>query len=150
MNYKKLIERVPDLLDGDLIMIDSYNFVDSFTSKQNLIYVNNFKDFTDTMKPDWLITELFENILNIDNVEKGICILTNEIDWLLDLHNIKQLYEVLGYFTHSIVLTDSKEFKYFIILKKRCCSRCKFRDTSCCDKDEEHDKSIRFDFLNYI
>jgi len=150
MNYKKLIERVPDLLDGDLIMIDSYNFVDSFTSKQNLIYVNNFKDFTDTVKPDWLITELFENILNIDNVEKGICILTNEIDWLLDLHNIKQLYEVLGYFTHSIVLTDSKEFKYFIILKKRCCSRCKFRDTSCCDKDEEHDKSIRFDFLNYI
>jgi len=150
MNYKKLIERVPDLLDGDLIMIDSYNFVDSFTSKQNLIYVNNFKDFTDTVKPDWLITELFENILNIDNVEKGICILTNEIDWLLDLHNIKQLYEVLGYFTHSIVLTDSKEFKYFIILKKRCCSRCKFRDTACCDKDEEHDKSIRFDFLNYI
>ena len=141
---------MPDLLDGDLIMIDSYNFVDSFTSKQNLIYVNNFKDFTDTVKPDWLITELFENILNIDNVEKGICILTNEIDWLLDLHNIKQLYEVLGYFTHSIVLTDSKEFKYFIILKKRCCSRCKFRDTSCCDKDEEHDKSIRFDFLNYI
>jgi len=152
MNYKKLINRIHNLSDGDLIMTDSYNFIDAFSSKQNLIYVNNFKEFTDTVRPDWMVTELFdENILNIDNVEKGICLLTNEIEWLFDSHNLKQLYEVLGYYTHSIILTDNKEFKYFLILRKRCCSKCKFRDTTCCNKDEEHDNQlIRFDFLNYI
>ena len=156
MDYKKMISNIPDLSEGDLIMTNSYDFVNCLSSKQNLIYVNDFRDFMDHIKPDWIIAvDANDEYITDFLTEKGACILTNDIDWLLNSKHLRHLYEVLGFYTYKIIVFDNQEFKYFIILKKRCCSRCKYRNSSCCDENEnedenKHDKTTRFDFLNYI
>jgi len=161
IEYEKLISMIPDVKLGDLVITNSYEFAGALPSYQNLIYINELKNFYHQgYTVDWVISVDDEEYSIEIEVEKGICILINNLTWLSAKH-LKYLYEEQGLYTYKIVAMDDDEpFKYFVILKKRCCTRCRFRDNACCPKSEmnsdnedthQHEKkNERFDFLSFL
>jgi hypothetical protein len=181
IDYEKLFLNIPNIKDGDLVLTNSYDFAGVLPSKINLIYINELKTFGRNMKPDWVISVDDVYYSEID-VEKGICCLENNLSFLT-ARKLEYLYHQQGLYVYKIIAIleptvpvkppflsmgseGNDEFpqnKYFIILKKRCCSRCKFRNNSCCpltennEKVEEHThehthekKYERFDFVDFI
>lgn len=163
IDYQKLLSNIPNLKHGDLVLTNSYDFAGVLPSNQNLIYINNFKNFCgERYLSDWIISvDDIEYSIEFE-VEKGICCLENNLNWL-HAEKLKYLYHQQGLYVYKIIAIDTNEpFKYFVILKKRCCSRCKFRDNSCCPnattettEEIKHihthtDKYERFDFFSFI
>lgn len=159
IDYEKLFLNIPNVKDGDLILTNSYDFAGVLPSKINSIYINELKTFGRNMKPDWVISVDDDYYSEID-VEKGICCLENNLSFLT-AKKLEYLYHQQGLYVYKIIAMDQDEiYKYFVILKKRCCSRCKFRNNSCCplteEKVEEHThehsekKNERFDFVDFI
>ena len=163
IDYQKLISNIPNLADGDLVLTNSYYFAGSLNAKQNLIYINDFKNFySDPIRSDWVISVGEIEYSSMFSTEKGICCLENDLSYL-NSKNLKCLYQEQGLYVYKIIsLEDDVEpYKYFIILKKRCCTRCRFRNNSCCptttelSEPETHqhqhsEKNERFDFFDFI
>jgi hypothetical protein len=158
IDYQKLISNIPNLADGDLVLTNSYYFAGSLNAKQNLIYINDFKNFySDPIRSDWVISVGEIEYSSMFSAEKGICCLENDLSYLT-AKNLKCLYQEQGLYIYKIIaLDESEEYKYFIILKKRCCTRCRFRNNSCCPTTElsepethQHSENQRFDFFDFI
>jgi len=164
IDYVKLISNIPNLKDGDLVVTNSYEFAGSLNVKQNLIYIDNFKNFnSEQIRSDWVISvREIEYSTNFET-EKGICCLENDLSFLT-AKNLEYLYHEQGLYIYKIIaLDESDEYKYFIILKKRCCTRCRFRNNACCPNATtetaeeikhahigEENKGTRFDFFTFI
>lgn len=160
IDYVKLISNIPNLKNGDLVVTNSYYFASSLLSTQNLIYIDRFKDLNG-VKPDWIIA-LDDVEYSFDHeVEKGICCLQTSLDFLT-APKLKYWYEELGLYVYKILIMDDNDekYKYFVIFKCRCCTRCRFRNNACCPSSsenvEEHshsyssEKNEIFDFVNFI
>lgn len=166
IDYQKLLSNIPNLNYGDLVLTNSYDFAGVLPSNQNLIYINKFKNFCgERYLSDWIISVDDVEYATEFDIEKGICYLVDNLSWL-NVERLKYLYHEQGLYVYKIIAMDDDEpFKYFVILKKRCCSRCKFRDNACCpviNNDPKHtteelkhihthtDKHERFDFFTIL
>jgi len=160
IDYSKLISNIPNLKDGDLVVTNSYEFAGSLTAKQNLIYINNFKNFnSDPIRADWIISVDEEEYSTNLETEKGICCLEDNLSFLT-AKNLEYLYHEMGLYIYKIIaLDETEEYKYFIIFKKRCCTRCRYRNNACCPNVElsepethqhQHSENQRFDFFDFI
>ncbi len=161
IDYQKLVSHIPNIENGDLFLTNSYDFAGVLTKDLNLIYINKFKNFNmeGIYQTDWIVaTDEIEYVSDFSSIEKGICCLEQNL-LFLNPDNLKHLYHDMGLYVYKIVVLDDEDYKYFIILKKRCCTKCNLRANACCPNAVQVEEPVhthsekkyeRFDFYTTL